>query len=149
MRPEPSAAELVGRPGSRIRFTVGTREDLWRVVLQGPRANLEIEELEFVIRPKERRRVDTVYNMIASAVFHLGDHVQKNTRAGTIDEDEVTKICAAIDGLNVLLDLEQPFTIVLEDPQGVSELKPMDGAHVGPLLEAAEEEPAAEGATAE
>merc|ERR1712194_28901 len=118
------------------------REDLWRVVLQGPNCNLEIPELEFMIRPREKRRVDTIYNIIASAVFHLGDHVQKNSRAGAIDNEEVNLICATIDNLNVLLDLEQPFTFILSDPQGVSELKPDEGSHVAVLLcDVLEEEP--------
>merc|ERR1712098_791174 len=139
MKPEPSPEDLRG-PGSRTAFTVTSREDLWRVVLQGPRCNIEITELEFAIRPKARRRVDTIYNLIASAVFHLGDHVQKNTRAGAISEEEATKICDAIDSLNQLLDVEQPFTIVLADREGVSELKPSDGVHVGPWMAGIAEE---------
>merc|ERR1711920_553142 len=86
------------------------------------------------IRPKERRRVDTIYNMVASAVFHLGDHVRKSRRSGTISEEEVSKIAATIDSLNVLLDVEEPWTFVISDPQGVSELKPSLGAHIGPLV---------------
>lgn len=136
MRPEQLGGEdsAAAGAGQHIAFTVADREDLWRVVLQGPRCDIEIPEIEFAIRPRERRRVDTIYNIIASAVFHLGDHVQKNSRAGTIGDDETAKICATIDSLNVLLDVEQPFTFVLVDPQGVSELKPMQGAHIGPFL---------------
>mmetsp|Transcript_110641 Transcript_110641/g.298164 ORF Transcript_110641/g.298164 Transcript_110641/m.298164 type:complete len:363 (-) Transcript_110641:129-1217(-) len=139
MKPEPTPEELQG-PGSRIVFTVASREDLWRVVLQGPACNIEIPELEFVIRPRAKRRVDTIYNMIASAVFHLGDHVQKNTRANAITEDQTEKIVAAMDQLNQLLDIEQPFTFVLSDRTGISEFKPMEGAHVGPWVEGFAEE---------
>merc|ERR1712039_690740 len=92
MRPEPTEEELSG-PGSRTMFTVATREDLWRLVLQGPRCDVEIPEIEFAIRPKERRRVDTIYNMLAAAISHLGDHVQKNRRVGGISDDDVSKIC--------------------------------------------------------
>mmetsp|Transcript_96824 Transcript_96824/g.312686 ORF Transcript_96824/g.312686 Transcript_96824/m.312686 type:complete len:360 (-) Transcript_96824:115-1194(-) len=137
MKPEPSDDEAVVGPGTRTAFTVTEREDLWRVVLQGPRCTLEIPEIEFSIRPQTNRRVDTIYNMIAGAIFHLGDHVQKNKRlGGNMTEDEATKICETIDSLNQLLDLEQPFTCLLLDPQSVSELKPSDGVHVGPLAEA-------------
>jgi len=114
---------------------VGAREDLWRLVLQGPRCLIEIPELEFAIRPMAKRRVDTIYNMIASAVFHLGDHVRKNTRVGGISDDEAKRICDTIDSLNMLLDVEEPFTWVLADPQGVSELKPMEGVHATELVE--------------
>jgi len=70
--------------------------------------------------------------MIAAAIFHLGDHVQKNKRlGGNLSEADAIKICEAIDNLNVLLDLEQPFTWIINDPQGVSELKPNDGVHIG------------------
>merc|ERR1719343_341918 len=115
MRPEPGEEDLQGGPGQRVALTVADREDLWRVVLQGPRCDIEIPEIEFAIRPRAKRRVDTIYNLIASAVFHLGDHVQKNTRAGAISDDEVSKIVATIDTLNILLDVEQPFTFVLVD----------------------------------
>ena len=105
--------------GQSLTFTVSEREDLWRVVLLGPRAQVaslgfrfrvgnpqppnlhfqhvqtykspqtlhsfrplsprqvEIPEIEFLFQPKNRRCVDTVYNMIASAVFNLGDHVAR------------------------------------------------------------------------
>ena len=119
---------------------------------------------------------------IASAVFHLGDHVQKNRRmGGAMSEDQMNKICETIEQLNILplgyspivfwvvgcwptgyfflenmaffkqhltyllkachfldfslvifpafsrLDLEQPFTVKVKDPQGVSEFKPFNG----------------------
>lgn len=129
MRPEPTD-DLDG-PGTRLMFTINDREDLWRVVLQGPKANVEIPEIEFAIRPTSKRRVDTIYNLIASAVFHLGDHVQQCARLGALDPDEASKIVDTINNLNILLDVESPFTVILSDPQGVSELKPSDGAHVG------------------
>lgn len=141
MKPEP----LEGEPGefsgggSRTFFTVAERDDLWRVVLQGPRAEVEIPEIEFGIRPKACRRVDTIYNMIAGAIFDLGDHVQKNKRfGGGLSNEEANKICETIESLNGLLDLEQSFSFVLLDPQGVSELKPSEGVHVSPVVQAME-----------
>jgi len=132
MKPPPDVDDLTG-PGLRMAFTVSGREDLWRVILQGPCADIDIPEIEFGIRPRERRRVDTIYNIIAAAIFHLGDHVQKNTRAGGMSEDDQKKFSAIIESLNLLLDVEEPFTVVIRDPQGVSELKPPEGAHVEPL----------------
>jgi len=125
MRPEPSEDLLDGKC---LTFTVSERHDLFRVLLQGAHAEVEIPEIEFTIRPKAERRVDTIYNMIASAVFHLGDHVQKNRRmGGALSEDQMNKICETIEQLNILLDLEQPFTVKVRDPQGVSEFKPFNG----------------------
>jgi hypothetical protein len=142
MLPEPEEDEdSASAPGVRVAFTVGDRADLWRVALQGRRADVEIPEIEFTIRPQGKRRVDTIYNMIASAVFNLGDHVRKNSRAGGISDIEVTRITETIDQLNKLLDVEESFTFVICDPQGVSELKPSEGAHVGPLSEFCEPTP--------
>lgn len=76
--------------------------------------------------------------MIAAAVFHLGDHVQKNSRVGGISDVEVTNISETIDHLNQLMDVEEPFTLIISDPQGISELKPIAGAHVSRYDEAAE-----------
>ena len=40
---------------------------------------------------------------IASAVFHLGDHVQKNRRmGGALSEEDCNKICETIEQLNIL-----------------------------------------------
>merc|ERR1712115_159470 len=107
MLPEPEETEgSAAVPGVRIAITVAERSDLWRVVLQGGRANVEIPESEFAIRPQGKRRVDTIYNMIGAAVFNLGDHVRKNTRYGGISDAEVSSITETIDQLNALLDLE-------------------------------------------
>ena len=93
---------------------------------------MEIPELEFAILPKAERRVDTIYNLlpdpfewsenvvlrIASAVLQLGDHVRKSRHMEAMSEDEATKICDTIEQLNILLDVEQPFTVRVLDPQG-------------------------------
>merc|ERR1712224_686424 len=123
MFPEPTEDEMMARPGSQIRFTVSENKDLWRVVLQGPKGILKIPEIEFEIQPYSNRRIDTIYNILAAAIFHLGDHVQKNKRAGAISEEETSKIVETIDSLNRLMDVEEPFTFIISDPQGLSELK--------------------------
>ncbi|CAE7662098.1 plr-1 [Symbiodinium pilosum] len=134
MRPLPSEDDLRPGMGQSLTFTVSEREDLWRVVLLGPRAQVEIPEIEFVFQGRGSRCVDTVYNMIASAVFNLGDHVQKNRRmGGAVSEEELAKICEKIEQLNILLDLEQPFTFRVQDKQGLSEFKPANGVVVLPV----------------
>ncbi|CAE8603987.1 unnamed protein product, partial [Polarella glacialis] len=111
-------SERLAAVATKTSFTVSEREDLWRIVLQGPEASIEIPELEFAIRPQERRRIDTIYNIIAAAIFHLGDHIQKNSReGGVISSDHIDGICSTIDSLNVLLDVDRPFTVVIVDPQ--------------------------------
>lgn len=135
MLPEPEPEDPSQCRAKRISFTVTEREDLWRVVLQGSQATIEIPELEFAIRPEAHRRIDTIYNFIAAAVYNLGNHVAVNGRAakqglGGLPEQEAQYICASIDELNRLLDLQQTFTVVIVDPQGISDLKPLEGAHV-------------------
>lgn len=131
-------AEGAEEAGEEIRVVMRPvpKEDLWRVVLLGPRAQVEIPEIEFLFQPKNRRCVDTVYNMIASAVFNLGDHVQKNRRmGGAISEEELELICQKIDQLNTLLDMEQPFTFRVQDKQGLSEFKPSNGVVILPVAD--------------
>merc|ERR1719469_494217 len=130
MKPEINGDDESECQGKRLTFTVSEREDLWRVVLQGPKAVIDIPEIEFGFQPQNTRRVDTIYNMIASAVYNLGDHVQKCHRAGVMDEEESGKIAYEIGALNALLDLEHSFTLPVSDPQGSSEFKPDDGVHI-------------------
>ena len=56
------------RDGKCLTFTVSERHDLFRVLLQGAHAEVEIPEIEFSIRPKAERRVDTIYNMMLGEV---------------------------------------------------------------------------------
>lgn len=136
MRPVPKEDDLRPGMGQSLTFPVSEREDLWRVVLLGPRAQVEIPEIQFLIQPKSRRSVDTIYNLIAAAVFNLGDHVQKNRRmGGAISEEELARICEKIDQLNTLLDVEQPFTFRVQDKQGLSEFKPAHGVVVLPVAD--------------
>ncbi len=44
--------------------------------LKSPHATVEIPELEFEISADGKKRIDSLYNHIAQAVFNLGNHVQ-------------------------------------------------------------------------
>eukprot|EP00929_Paragymnodinium_shiwhaense_P039283 TRINITY_DN20660_c0_g1_i1.p1 TRINITY_DN20660_c0_g1~~TRINITY_DN20660_c0_g1_i1.p1 ORF type:complete len:169 (-),score=21.81 TRINITY_DN20660_c0_g1_i1:195-701(-) len=121
--------------GTRTTFTVSDRQDLWRVVQQGPHAIVEIPELEFAIKPGRKRRIDTIYNMIAAAVFHLSNHIREGVGMGNMNEADTLKVCEAISCLNAALDLEDSFTLVIADPEGVSSVKPSEGVHVGAYMD--------------
>jgi hypothetical protein len=43
---------------------------------------VEIPELEFEISADGKKRIDSLYNHIAQAVFNLGNHVQVGSRGG-------------------------------------------------------------------
>jgi hypothetical protein len=58
-----------------LSFTVKSRQDLWRVCHKAPSAVLEFPDLEFEIGADARRKIDSLYNHIAAAVYNLSMHV--------------------------------------------------------------------------
>ena len=63
-----------------------------------------------------------IYNHIGSAVWNLGEYV----RTAGLVEDTENKIMDTILLLNKMLDVEHPFTVVLEDPTSRSLWQPAD-----------------------
>eukprot|EP00285_Hemiselmis_virescens_P009345 CAMPEP_0173378456 /NCGR_PEP_ID=MMETSP1356-20130122/1611_1 /TAXON_ID=77927 ORGANISM="Hemiselmis virescens, Strain PCC157" /NCGR_SAMPLE_ID=MMETSP1356 /ASSEMBLY_ACC=CAM_ASM_000847 /LENGTH=263 /DNA_ID=CAMNT_0014331529 /DNA_START=70 /DNA_END=858 /DNA_ORIENTATION=+ len=121
------------------KLTIATREDLWRVIHKAPCAVVEIPELEFEIGADSKRKIDSLYNLIASAVYNLSMHV--STLGNAISDDHKEKIGETVDELNKLLDVEKPWTLLLHDRTGLSEIRPEEGVETteaGP----AEEDPA-------
>jgi len=116
--------------GKRMVFTVSEQQDLWRVVMQGANAIAEIPEIDFEMKPDRRCRIDTIYNVIAVAVFHLSNYVRDASTSSQVSSEDAFKIADLIENLNKLLDLEQPFTFVITDPEGISSIKPADGVHI-------------------
>lgn len=125
LRPDPPRSEW--RPVTMTARITSTA-DLWRVCLKSKHARVEIPELEFEISADGKRHIDSIYNHIAAAVYNLGNYVgQANTG---LSEDHKNKIMDTVIALNILLDVEKPFTVVLHDPSGTSEYKPMEGVEV-------------------
>merc|ERR1712188_318431 len=117
----------MGKIVARIRSS----EDLWRVCLKSPSASLFIPELEFEISADGKRHVDAVYNHLASAIWNLGNHARHELPMG--DEGYKFKLMETAMALNWLLDVEKPWTIVIDDPDGTSMLKP-DGEDDGAVV---------------
>ncbi|GFR43978.1 hypothetical protein Agub_g5122 [Astrephomene gubernaculifera] len=113
---------------TRLTLTVQSRADLWRVCLKSPHARVEIPELEFEISADGKKHVDSIYNHIAQSVFNLGNYVSSSR--GSLPPDTATRIMETVEALNVLLDVEKPWTWVVHDPSGTSELKPAEGVLV-------------------
>ena len=105
-------------------FKVQSRKDLWRVCHKAPSAVLEIPELEFEIGADAKRKIDSLYNHITGAVYNLSMHV--STLGAQLSEDHKDKITTVIDELNAALDVEKPFTILIHDRTGISEIRPED-----------------------
>lgn len=106
-------------------LTVQTRQDLWRVCHKAPSAVMEFPDIEFEIGADGKRKIDSLYNHIAAAVYNLSMHV--STLGAGLSEDSKGKIAQTIHELNVLLDVEKPFTILLHDRTGISEIRPEHG----------------------
>ncbi|GIL88759.1 hypothetical protein Vretimale_17208 [Volvox reticuliferus] len=126
--PEPPREEW---KATRQTLTIQNRSDLWRVCLKSPHARVEIPELEFEISADGKKHIDSIYNHITQAIFNLGNYVS-STRA-TMPPDTAARIMETVEQLNVLLDVETPWTWILHDPSGTSVVKPADGVLVEEL----------------
>ncbi|KAG2485375.1 hypothetical protein HYH03_015866 [Edaphochlamys debaryana] len=123
--PEPPRDQWVA---TRQTLTIQNRSDLWRVCLKSPHARVEIPELEFEISADGKKHIDSIYNHIAQSIFNLGNYVS-STRS-SMPADVAEKIMWTVEQLNILLDVEKPWTWIVHDPSGTSELKPDEGVLV-------------------
>lgn len=117
-------------PPTLMTLRVACRRDLWRVLYKSPDACIRFPALEFEIGADSKRRIDSVYNHITSAVWNLSSHLRGSANAGgeaASGADAITDLC---EKLNEMLDVEEPFEIVVDDPTGASIFKPDDGIDV-------------------
>ena len=110
-----------GRP-CKIEFKVNSRADLWVVMLKPKHSWVEIPEIEFEIGRNENRQVDTIYSYIGEAIYNLGVYLKNNQ--DHISNERFDGIYATIQMLNLLLDVEHPFTWIIHDPTGTASFKP-------------------------
>ena len=113
----------------RMVCRVESRSDLYRVCFKAPDAKVEIPELEFEIGADQKNRIDTIYNHIGAAILNLGRYVAQASEA-ELNDDNRNKIVDTITLLNILLDVEKPWTFIVHDPKGKSEFKPTEGVEV-------------------
>ncbi|CAJ1356290.1 unnamed protein product [Effrenium voratum] len=133
--PHMEVKEMEGKPQLRIvarelgkaqnlRVPVLCSQQLLETtLLKDGNAELEIPDLGFAIRPSAKRQIDSLYNHIVRAVEEIEQH------AMTLAEDPEQKAVLEdmLEKLRKLLDVEQPFDVLLHDPAGLSEFKPTDG----------------------
>ena len=120
-------------PPRILTLHVASRNDLWRVLYKSPAASVSIPHLEFEIGADSKRRIDSVYNHISQAVWNLSAHLRSSVGDGAETSDTAAGILATVDALEALLDAEEPFDLVVDDPTGASLFKPMDGIDVEEL----------------
>lgn len=122
LAPDPDAAPTL------YTLEVTQREDLWRVLYKSANATVRFPALEFEIGADNKRRIDTIYNHITHAIWNLSSHMRG--REGEMASDTVSSITELVDQLTAMLDLEEPFTLVVDDPTGASQFKPSDGVEI-------------------
>ena len=106
-------------------YRVTESADLWRVFLKSTTGTVIIPEMEFEIGEDGNRHVDAIYNHLAAAIWNLGAHVREDMKDAPADEgSDKYKIMATAAALNVLLDVDQPWTLICMDPDGISTFKP-------------------------
>lgn len=108
----------------RHTIKITNRDDLWRVVMKVPDATVTIPEMEFDIGADRKRNTDTIFNMIGTAVFNLGQWVQEHQ---SLPESTINRVSETILELNSLLDVDRPWTFVVDDPRGYCQFLPMTG----------------------
>ena len=72
--------------------------------------------LEFEIGCTQKRTIDTIYNHITTAIWNLSQHM----RQPGVPEEHKANILTTVDELNKCLDVEEPFTLIVDDPTGGS-----------------------------
>jgi len=107
----------------KITIEIKSIPDLYRVVLKSPDATIIIPELEFEIGRTNEKTINTIWNHIGQAVFNLG----LQAKEGTWSEDVLNKVSDTLAALNNLLDVNQPWTFVIDDPEGTCICKPEVG----------------------
>lgn len=123
-------------PPELMTLTVSDRKDLWRVLFKSPDATCRVPHLEFEIGCTQKRTIDTIYNHITTAIWNLSQHM----RQPGVPEEHKANILTTVDELNKCLDVEEPFTLIVDDPTGGSTFRPDDGIKVERLDGEAEAE---------
>ncbi len=118
-------------PPTVMTLRVTESADLWRVLFKSPDASIRFPEIEFEIGADSKRRIDSVYNHITAAIWNLTSHLRGQKGDATTEQAE--GITTVVDQLTAYLDIEEPFTIVVDDATGTSMFKPSDGVDVQTL----------------
>jgi len=139
-------APVAERRQLTLTFEVREGADLHRILLKSPDAVVHIPKIEFEIGADSKRAINSIYNHIAVAKMNLGMHAEAN--AAVMPAEQHLRILETLEELSQLLDVEEPFTVVVKDPSGLSELKPADGANFEWGAQAVDSEAAQEAAGA-
>lgn len=113
----------------KLSVTISSSQQLLDTTLfKAADAALEIPSIEFEIGAQHTRHIDSLYNHIADARREL-----EYTAQMTENAEQKMGILWTAEQLGAFLDVEEPLTIVIKDPSGLSEFRPMDGVTSEPL----------------
>eukprot|EP00199_Chlamydomonas_sp_CCMP681_P005371 CAMPEP_0119108350 /NCGR_PEP_ID=MMETSP1180-20130426/13904_1 /TAXON_ID=3052 ORGANISM="Chlamydomonas cf sp, Strain CCMP681" /NCGR_SAMPLE_ID=MMETSP1180 /ASSEMBLY_ACC=CAM_ASM_000741 /LENGTH=241 /DNA_ID=CAMNT_0007093953 /DNA_START=102 /DNA_END=827 /DNA_ORIENTATION=- len=127
LRLKPEVPQERWRP-VKMTLKITDRSQLWNVCMKTQHARVEIPELEFEISADGKRKIDSIYNIVGSAIFNLGTHVR--AAASGLPGGHKEKIMECVEDLGRLLDVDTPWTWVLHDPSGQSEFSDMKDVEV-------------------
>lgn len=120
VKPDPPLSE---RRHLKLTIEVRSTADLMqRVLMKAPDAAIIFPSNEFEIGADSKRAINTLYNHIAVAKQNLSIHAEQN--AAHLTAEHQLRIMETCDELERMLDVEEPFVMTVDDPSGLSELKP-------------------------
>mmetsp|Transcript_25373 Transcript_25373/g.70978 ORF Transcript_25373/g.70978 Transcript_25373/m.70978 type:complete len:264 (-) Transcript_25373:199-990(-) len=126
LKPEPAKEDW--KP-TKMTVRITDSKDLMNsALLKSPYSAFKIPHIEFEIQADGKKQFNTLYNHLASALFNLGQHAEMMQEGES--KDLILETC---EHLSALLDVQEPYTIVIEDQSGMSCLQPMDNVVVSEM----------------
>ncbi|KAG0231429.1 nucleolar zinc-finger protein [Actinomortierella wolfii] len=124
-----AAAVAVG--GSIYTCKVSTKADLNRQLVKSDSAVVKFPDIDFEI-PAQRGHLTTIEGLLQTVIDDLSSDqpVRKH-----MDEALYNQIEAVIQKLQDLIDLKQPFTVVLDDPAGNSYIESLEAPKLDSKLD--------------
>lgn len=107
---------------TKYSLRVRSGKDLWRICHKSRWARVTVPHMEFEISPDGKRHIDTLYNTFGSAITNLTAHTAQF--GGGMADGVKQRIMETVAELTQLLDVEEPWDLVMYDPSGVSEITP-------------------------
>eukprot|EP01025_Chloroclados_australasicus_P066439 TRINITY_DN9163_c0_g1_i4.p2 TRINITY_DN9163_c0_g1~~TRINITY_DN9163_c0_g1_i4.p2 ORF type:complete len:236 (-),score=35.45 TRINITY_DN9163_c0_g1_i4:202-909(-) len=119
VKPDPPESEW---EPTKHTFRVRNGQDLWRTCHKSRHARLCVPSLEFEIQADGQRHIDALYNHIGNAITNLAAYASQ--MGPGMGNDTKVKILETVEALEKLLDVPEPWDVVVYDPSGVSEITP-------------------------
>lgn len=119
---DPPQEEWVPR---RLRLVIREIKELWNVLYKSKHAHMTIPEITFTIyREGHKHKVDSLFNHISGALMNC-EREKQITAVSSIEAD-----------LQSLLDVDKPFTFIIDDESGISRFKNMENVQIEEIPDA-------------